>query len=118
MLRASKVSGTVIARVAVDRRGTVTNVTFDSTRHTHDLFRISARNSLRPIKFAPAKRFGIARAGTLTYWVQYVLGETRSANEGPQQLSGSDSVPGCPVARDATRLVVCGSSYEVRATIH
>ena len=117
MLYAAKLSSTVIARVDVDRRGTVTNVTFDSTRHAHDLFRASARNALRPIKFAPARRFGIARAGTRTYSIEYAIGEINPGHQGPQ-ASGADSVPGCSASRHETRLVVCGVPHVVRVDIH
>ena len=117
MLRSAKLSGTVIARVAVDRRGTVTNVTFDSTQRAHDLFRASARNALRRIKFAPAKRLGIARAGARTYSIEYVLGEIDPGHQVPQP-AGADSVPGCPVSRDETRLVVCGVPHVVRVDMH
>ena len=117
MLRASKVSGTVMARVDVDRRGIVTNVTFDSTPHAHDLFRASARKALRATKFVPAKRFGVARAGTRTYSIEYVLGDIDPGHQVPQP-PGADSVPGCPVSRDETRLVVCGVPHVVRVDIH
>jgi hypothetical protein len=105
MLREARVSGTEIARLRVDRHGTVSDVTFDSTIHVHDLFRASARNTLRSVRFRPATRFGIAHAGTFTYSIQYFLGGPASA--APGASSTEDSVPGCPLARSETQLVVC-----------
>ena len=118
MLRAAKVDGTVIARLEIDRRGAVSNITFDSTGHAHDLFRWSARKALVSIQFVPAMRFGLAHSGTFTYWVQYVLGGIDPGSQGPQSLTGADSVRGCPVARDETHLVVCGLPEFRRATIN
>jgi hypothetical protein len=105
MLREARVSGTEIARLRVDRHGTVSDVTFDSTAHVHDLFQVSARNTLRSVRFRPATRFGLAHAGVFTYSIQYFLGGPATARPGP--LSSGDSVPGCPRARDETHLVVC-----------
>jgi hypothetical protein len=105
MLREARVSGTEIARLRVDRHGMVSDVTFDSTPHVHDLLRASARKALRSVRFRPATRFGIAHAGAFTYSVQYFLGGPASAERGT--LSHEDSVPGCPRARDETHLVVC-----------
>jgi hypothetical protein len=105
MLREARVSGTEVARLRIDRHGMVSDVTFDSTAHVHDLFMLSARNTLRSVRFRPAMRFGIAHAGAFTYSIQYFLGGPASAERGT--LSSGDSVPGCPRARDETHLVVC-----------
>jgi hypothetical protein len=105
MLREALVSGTEVARLRIDRHGAVSSVTFDSTAHVHDLFIPSARNSLRSVRFRPATRFGIAHAGKFTYSIQYFLGEPARVERGA--LSSGDSVPGCPLARDETHLVVC-----------
>ncbi|MFL5489130.1 MAG: energy transducer TonB [Gemmatimonadaceae bacterium] len=105
MLREARVSGTEIARLRVDRHGVVSDVTFDSTAHIHDLFTVSARNTLRAVRFRPATRFGIAHAGVFRYSIHYFLGGPPSAERGT--LSSGDSVPGCPRARDETHLVVC-----------
>jgi hypothetical protein len=112
MLRSSGVSGTEIARLHVDRQGIVSDVTFDSTAHVHDLFRYSARNTLRSVRFRPATRFGIAHAGTFEYSIQYFLGGPASVE--PGTLSSGDSLPGCPLARDETHLVVCAVPIVVR----
>ena len=105
MLREARVSGTEIAWLRVDRHGRVSEVTFDSTTHVHDLFIPSARNTLRSVRFRPATRFGIAHAGAFTYSIQYFLGGPASAER--ETFSSGDSVPGCPRARDETHLVVC-----------
>ena len=114
MLRSAGVSGTEIARLDVDRHGTVSDVTFDSTVHTHDLFRVTARNTLRSIRFQPAKRFGIAHTAAFTYTIQYFLAEPGPASGRTGTLSSADSVPGCPLARDETHLVVCAVPILVR----
>ena len=105
MLREARVSGTEIARLRVDRHGTVSDVTFDSTPHVHDLFRASARNTLRSVRFRPATRFGIAHAATFTFSIQYFLGGPATAE--PETFSSGNGVPGCPRARDEAHLVVC-----------
>jgi hypothetical protein len=105
MLRSAEVSGTEIARLHVDRHGRVSDVTFDSTAHVHDLFIPHARTTLRGVRFRPATRFGIPHAGAFTYSIQYFLGGP--AREEPGTFSSGDSVPGCPLARDETHLVVC-----------
>ena len=107
MLREARVSGTELARLGVDRHGMVSEVTFDSAAHVHDLFRASARNTLQSVRFRPATRFGIAHAGAFTYSIQYFLGGPPIAERGTR--SSGDSVPGCPRARDETHLVVCAT---------
>ena len=105
MLREARVSGTELARLRVDRHGVVSEITFDSTAHVHDLLSASARNTLHAVRFRPATRFGIAHAGAFTYSIQYFLGGPATAERGTR--SSGDSVPGCPRARDETHLVVC-----------
>jgi TonB family protein len=117
MLRSANVSGTVNVSVQVDSHGSVRTVGFDSLPAAHEQFRAAARYSIRPIRFKPARTFGIARSGTARYTIDFVLVRSRRPLRPGERLSDGDTVLVCPSPRSPSHLVVCAEATISRADV-
>jgi TonB family protein len=117
-LHDASATGTVSARVTVNRGGGVDAVQWESLAGTHDIFGAAVTTFFRKLQFRPARTIGIPHAAQLNYLIRFVVIRPERPLNKDERLVGGDSLPSrCPDPAVKNQIVVCATAtpYQVRS---
>lgn len=115
VLRSANVTGSLHARVSVNKKGGIDAIDVDSIGPAHPLFRSAVESSFRALRFSPARTLGIPHSAELGYLIRFVLIRPEEPLREDERLVPPDSLAvACPRPAARNEIVVCRTAIPTR----